>query len=245
MSRFWKIFVVVLFILMSGCVFAQNADDKMRQEPDFGPYMRQLQRELKAKWNPPKDYITKRVVLRFTVHKDGTIDRASVYKSSGSRDADDAALKALYDLGKYRPLPQEFKGKSVDIQFTFDYNVFKDNVFQERVERGEQVFHPLNKNLYVVNREHMAEDGQYLYINALKLNQFTSNAYLYRAKIDCKNNLVGVKKTYAGSVNNSPYVLGLSPNIQILRDDVKMVSPQKDDDFLQIYNYVCEYVQIK
>ena len=36
---------------------------------------------------------------------------------------DEAALKALELTAPFEPLPKEFKGKSVDIQFTFDYNV--------------------------------------------------------------------------------------------------------------------------
>ena len=38
--------------------------------------------------------------------------------------ADRAALNAVEVTAPFRPLPAEFKGQYIDIQFTFDYNVF-------------------------------------------------------------------------------------------------------------------------
>lgn len=35
------------------------------REPDFGPYMRELQRRIKMNWDPPKGNESKRVVLQF------------------------------------------------------------------------------------------------------------------------------------------------------------------------------------
>ena len=34
------------------------------------------------------------------------------------------ALKAVELTAPFRPLPADFRGQSIDIQFTFDYNVF-------------------------------------------------------------------------------------------------------------------------
>jgi len=94
------------------------------KEPDFGPYMRELQRRIKMNWEPPKGNESKRVVLLFKIAKDGRLLSCSVFKTSGLPGADKAAINAVQLTAPFRPLPADFKGQSIDIQFTFDYNVF-------------------------------------------------------------------------------------------------------------------------
>lgn len=94
------------------------------REPDFGPYMRELQRRIKLNWDPPKGNESKTVVLLFKIAKDGRLLSSRVHKSSGLPTADQAALKAVELTAPFRPLPADFKGQSIDIQFTFDYRVF-------------------------------------------------------------------------------------------------------------------------
>ena len=94
------------------------------REPDFGPYMRELQRRIKMNWDPPKGDQSKRVVLMFKIAKDGRLLSCSVYKSSGLPNADKAAIQAVQLTAPFKPLPPDFKGSNIDIQFTFDYNVF-------------------------------------------------------------------------------------------------------------------------
>ena len=99
------------------------------REPDFGPYMKDLQRRIKMNWDPPKGDQSKRVVLLFTISRDGRLLNVSVYKSSGQTSADNAAINAVKLTAPFRPLPPEFKGNSVDIQFTFDYNVLGASMY--------------------------------------------------------------------------------------------------------------------
>ncbi|MGN0015655.1 MAG: TonB family protein [Candidatus Gastranaerophilaceae bacterium] len=94
------------------------------REPDFGPYMRELQRSIKRNWDPPKGEESRRVVLLFKIARDGRLLNVSVSKSSGLASADKAALAAVKLTAPFKPLPVEYKESSVDIQFTFDYNVF-------------------------------------------------------------------------------------------------------------------------
>ncbi|MDD3149671.1 MAG: TonB family protein [Candidatus Gastranaerophilales bacterium] len=93
-------------------------------EPDFGPYMRELQRRIKRNWDPPKGNESKRIVLMFKISKDGRLLSLKVIKSSGVTSADRAAISAVELTAPFKPLPKEYKGNDVDIQFTFDYNVF-------------------------------------------------------------------------------------------------------------------------
>ena len=94
------------------------------REPDFGPYMRELQRRIKLNWDPPKGNESKTVILLFKIAKDGRLLSCRVHKSSGLPSSDQAALKAVELTAPFRPLPADFKGQSIDIQFTFDYRVF-------------------------------------------------------------------------------------------------------------------------
>lgn len=94
------------------------------REPDFGPYMRELQRRIKMNWDPPKGNESKRVVLLFKIARDGRLLSVRVFKSSGLPNADKAALSAVELTAPFKPLPADFRGQSIDIQFTFDYNVF-------------------------------------------------------------------------------------------------------------------------
>ena len=75
-------------------------------------------------WDPPKGDQSKRVVLMFKIAKDGRLLSCSVYKSSGLPNADKAAIQAVQLTAPFKPLPPDFKGSNIDIQFTFDYNVF-------------------------------------------------------------------------------------------------------------------------
>ncbi len=94
------------------------------KEPDFGPYMKELQRRIKMNWDPPKGNESKRVILLFSIARDGRLLNVKVHRSSGLQAADNAAINAVKLTAPFRPLPAEFRGDSVDIQFTFDYNVF-------------------------------------------------------------------------------------------------------------------------
>ena len=94
------------------------------REPDFGPYMRELQRRIKLNWDPPKGNESKTVVLLFKIARDGRLLSCRVNRSSGLPSADQAAIKAVELTAPFRPLPADFKGQNIDIQFTFDYRVF-------------------------------------------------------------------------------------------------------------------------
>lgn len=99
-------------------------ESKSQPEPDFGPYMKDLTRQIKANWNPPKSNNSKRVVTFFTINKDGEISDIKVIKSSRNKAMDVAAINAIKNVISFEPLPKEYKGDDIDIKFTFAYNVF-------------------------------------------------------------------------------------------------------------------------
>jgi len=93
-------------------------------DTDFGPYMKNLQNKIKTNWHPPKGDSSKKVIVLFKLDKDGTVLSSKIKESSGDEETDNAALKAISVSSPFDPLPQSFKENNVDVQFTFDYNVF-------------------------------------------------------------------------------------------------------------------------
>ena len=100
-----------------------------KDEPEeiFKDYMKTLQTNIKKNWNPPKDNTSRHVVLLFKIAKDGSLKSYSVFQSSGNNDTDNAAIEALKATSPFDPLPEEYTKDAIDIQFTFDYNVFDKN----------------------------------------------------------------------------------------------------------------------
>lgn len=93
------------------------------QDTYFSSYMRTMQKNIKANWHPPKDVQSKRVVVIFTISKHGKLLKYNILTSSGNDKMDSAAIEALKKT-KFEPLPNAYTKNSVDVQFTFDYNVF-------------------------------------------------------------------------------------------------------------------------
>lgn len=93
---------------------------------DFEPYMIDLQKKIKSNWNPPTDIESRKVILLFKINRKGNLVACKVYKSSGLPSVDLAALKAIKLSTPFAPLPASYKGKNIDVQFSFDYNVFKE-----------------------------------------------------------------------------------------------------------------------
>lgn len=96
------------------------------KEPYFDTYMTNLQDKIKSNWNPPKGRESSNVVLLFKVDRSGNVLKTKIMKSSNNTAIDTSAIEALKKSEPFEPLPKEFKGKDVDVQFNFDYNTTKN-----------------------------------------------------------------------------------------------------------------------
>jgi len=85
--------------------------------------MAELERRIKRSWAPPRVPLSKRVVAKFVISRAGALSGLAISSSSGSASVDQAALRAIENSAPFAPLP-EGADENVDIQFTFDYNVF-------------------------------------------------------------------------------------------------------------------------
>ena len=92
---------------------------------DWGPYMRNIQRTIKANWHPEeiKSNKSKKVVVEFGINKDGSVFSPKIYKTSGDEDYDNRAINTIKNI-KFLPLPAASNKNDINIQFTFDYNNF-------------------------------------------------------------------------------------------------------------------------
>lgn len=89
-------------------------------------YMNYLQVRIKRRWFPPR-YCTgdlPAIKVQFKIHKNGELSDLRVTSSSGFLPADTAALDAVKKASPLRPLPEGCPSP-VEIEFTFDYRLFK------------------------------------------------------------------------------------------------------------------------
>jgi|GEM_PF-822856 len=95
-----------------------------RADVEFGPYMSALQRKIKMAWKPPRGTESNRIVVIFTINKNGYLQNIELTSPSRDQSANAAALDAVKRAAPFDPLPAGSPA-TVDIEFTFDYNVFK------------------------------------------------------------------------------------------------------------------------
>ena len=94
---------------------------------DFGAYMNVLTNRIRAKWYEAMPDAARqgqkgRVVLIFTVLRNGAIQNLRVVASSGTQSLDEAARNAVQSASPFSALPEEFRDNHIDLQFAFRYN---------------------------------------------------------------------------------------------------------------------------
>lgn len=95
---------------------------------DSKSYMEYMQKTLKFNWNPPKLENNAKVIVEFKIKPDGTIYDEKIMETSGSRELDNSALFAIRSANPLKNLPDDLENEEeIKINFTFDYNVFKQN----------------------------------------------------------------------------------------------------------------------
>lgn len=97
---------------------------------DFGPYLIRLVREVRRNWYAVIPESVRwgeqgKVVIVFTIQKDGAVPlgQPTLVRSSGRSHLDRPALAAIRASQPFPPLPQEFSGEHIVLQFTFLYNL--------------------------------------------------------------------------------------------------------------------------
>lgn len=97
---------------------------------DFGPYLTRLLYDVRKNWYAVMPEAARlgrkgRVVIIFSIVKDGSVpaDQPTLVRSSDFLPYDRAALGAIRAAQPFSPLPGEFTGEHIVLQFTFLYNL--------------------------------------------------------------------------------------------------------------------------
>jgi TonB family protein len=94
---------------------------------DFNPYLSRVIDTVKEVWYRliPESLATKqgKVVLEFTILKDGSVAGLKVVKSSGEIALDRPAYGSITSSSPFPPLPSEFTGPYLGLRFSFYYNL--------------------------------------------------------------------------------------------------------------------------
>lgn len=62
-----------------------------------------------------------RAVVTFDILRNGTITNVQILQSSGNRSVDNSALRAIQSSSPANPLPGEYSGDKVSVEFWFDF----------------------------------------------------------------------------------------------------------------------------
>ena len=232
--------VTFVFFYCPYSIYKSQAE--MNKNVDFEPYMTELMATIKKKWSAPLTSELQGQVI-FLVLKDGMLFNPSVYKSSGDKFFDEGMLEAVYKTKRFKPLPAEYTGKAVTVLMTFETKAFPALV--ESVVNSRQVasvgrYIPLENSYYsarlISQKPYLKKDGGYTYVNLLDSTLFGNN-YLLRCKVDCQNQLIGIKKTYLMDSHALNKAKQLEP--EVYSDNVKMRSVNNSYLNNAIYNYAC------
>jgi len=88
-------------------------------------YMRTLKERIEGIWKYPEEAgrrgISGDLYMDFTIKKDGTLGEIEIVRTSGYRELDEAAIKALRDAAPFWPLPDDWDKDSLKIRGHFIY----------------------------------------------------------------------------------------------------------------------------
>ena len=91
----------------------------------FPWYVEAVQRKVSSNWLQsavdPSIQWAPRVVASFQVLRDGTVTNIQILRSSGNSSVDTSAVRAISNSSPMSPLPPEYNGSFVNVEFWFDF----------------------------------------------------------------------------------------------------------------------------
>ena len=96
--------------------------DQRYSQVNFKPFLSAMNKRIRSVWNPGPVTSSSHAVATFVLDKQGDIKALCLSKSSRSKKADEAALKAAADAAPFGALPAGAP-EVVYVQYSFDLNV--------------------------------------------------------------------------------------------------------------------------
>jgi TonB family protein len=99
------------------------------QGADFRPYLAHILTIVRRNWfsvlpdSARMGVLRGRTTIQFVVNRDGSIPKLVIADPSGMQPLDRAAVAGLSMSNPLPPLPADFKGGYVNLQFSFNYNM--------------------------------------------------------------------------------------------------------------------------
>ena len=98
------------------------------QGVDFKPYLIRILATVRRNWFaviPESAHLGRRgvVLLQFVISRDGQVPKLVIATPSGAEALDRAAVAGISASVPFPPLPPEFRGREIRLQFSFKYNV--------------------------------------------------------------------------------------------------------------------------
>jgi TonB family protein len=95
---------------------------------DFKPYLIRILTSVRRNWFAVMPESAKlgrrgRVVIQFAISRDGRVPKLVIASPSGADALDRAAVAGVSASNPFPPLPNEFKGEQIRLQFAFSYNM--------------------------------------------------------------------------------------------------------------------------
>ncbi|MBK5292034.1 MAG: energy transducer TonB [Acidobacteriia bacterium] len=95
---------------------------------DFKPYLIRILSTVRRNWFaviPESVRLGRRgrVQIQFAIDKNGSVPKLVIALPSGTESLDRAAVAGVSASNPFPPLPDEFKGQQIRLQFTFSYNM--------------------------------------------------------------------------------------------------------------------------
>jgi TonB family protein len=117
-------------IVQPGSPRKQGSNIELLSDPlgvDFRPYLLQILQTVRRNWfavMPESARLGRRakVLIQFAIAKNGTVTKVVFATNSGVDSLDRAAVASISMSNPFPPLPDEFRGTVVKLQFTFAYN---------------------------------------------------------------------------------------------------------------------------
>jgi periplasmic protein TonB len=96
---------------------------------DFGArytwYVEAVQRRISMNWLQatvdPAIQFAPRVVATFDILRNGSVVNAQIVRSSGNASVDRSAMRAILGSNPLQPLPNDYSGSKVSVEFWFDF----------------------------------------------------------------------------------------------------------------------------
>jgi periplasmic protein TonB len=97
---------------------------------DFGSrfdwYVRAVQQRISSNWLQstvdPSVSVAPRVIVTFTILRDGSVTNIQITRSSNNNSVDTSAVRAVRESSPLQPLPGAYAGSNVNVEFWFDFH---------------------------------------------------------------------------------------------------------------------------